>query len=110
MEYEGDPTEIPSKSSLPPASGALGWVGYSTPGPWEAPGGGSVCKALTAKRGWVMQIGGMVNPTIGDVHTRVALSSEPVGTRSESLSSELSIFLTIRAINSPIFSPEGEVP
>lgn len=49
MEYEGDPTEIPSKSSLPLASGALEWVGYSTPGPWEAPGGGSVCKALATE-------------------------------------------------------------
>lgn len=48
--------------------------------------------------------------TMQDLHTRVGLSSEPCGMRSESLSSELSIFLTIRAINSPMLRPEGEVP
>lgn len=55
-----------------------------------------------------MECGSVV--TAGDVHTLVGLSSEPLGSRSESLSSELSIFLTIRAIKSPMFRPEGEVP
>lgn len=116
MKHERAPTRDSLQIlSLPPSSGVLERVSYSSPDPWKAPGGGFcvrhwLLRAVRHPQGWVMQVEGWSVPTIGGVPTRVGLSSEPVATRSESLSSELSIFLTIRAINSPIFIPEGEVP
>ena len=109
-----NPFPSPARDSLqklspPLASGAFERARDSNPDPWKAPGGahvgGAGCwgRSDTTQHTRAMQVGG--------VHTRVGLSSEhPSGMRSESLSRELSIFLTIRSINSPIFSPEGEVP